>query len=421
MDSKQHPAVCIGIDWADQEHALCLIDPAHPERPEHQQLPQQPEAIEAWVAGLRERFPGQAIAICLEQSKGALIHALMKHECLVLYPINPKQLARFRDALSPSGAKDDPADAELLALFWQHHHEHLRAWRPDDSKTRQLAILVEDRRRLVERRVELTNGLKDRLKQYFPLALEMLGSLDSPLACDFLLRFGSLAQLQAASPEEIADVYRSGRCWHPQLIAARLEKVSQAVPLTEDSAIVTGGEMLVRSLSEQLQVVLAAIARYEVQIKELMQRHDDAALFESLPGAGDALAPRLLVAFGSDRERFDSAQQVQEYAGIAPVTRRSGKQCVVSQRWACNKFLKQTFHEFAHHSYRRCVWAQAYYRLQRDRGKNHQAAIRALAFKWIRILHRCWKTRTCYDELVYYEKLRKRNSPLLKYINQSHK
>ncbi len=327
MDEKQHPAVCIGIDWADQEHALCLIDPAHPERREHQQLPQQPEAIEAWVAELRRRFPGQAIAICLEQSKGALIHALMKHECLRLYPVNPKQLSRFRDALHPSGAKDDPSDAELLALFWQHHHQHLRVWRPDEPKTRLLAILVQDRRKLVEQRVELTNALKDRLKQYFPLALEMLSSLDSPLACDFLLRFGSLAQLQAAAPEEIADVYRRGRCWHPQLIAERLEKVARAVPLTEDSAIVTGGEMLVRSQVEQLQMVLTAIARYDVQIKELMQRHDDAALFQSLPGAGDALAPRLLVAFGSDRERFDSAQQVQQYVGIAPVTvykKRSG-------------------------------------------------------------------------------------------------
>ncbi len=283
MDEKQHPAVCIGIDWADQEHALCLIDPAHPERREHQQLPQQPEAIEAWVAELRRRFPGQAIAICLEQSKGALIHALMKHECLRLYPVNPKQLSRFRDALHPSGAKDDPSDAELLALFWQHHHQHLRVWRPDEPKTRLLAILVQDRRKLVEQRVELTNALKDRLKQYFPLALEMLSSLDSPLACDFLLRFGSLAQLQAAAPEEIADVYRRGRCWHPQLIAERLEKVARAVPLTEDSAIVTGGEMLVRSQVEQLQMVLTAIARYDVQIKELMQRHDDAALFQSLP------------------------------------------------------------------------------------------------------------------------------------------
>ena len=419
--NQQQPRICVGIDWADQEHAICLIDAARPQRPEHDSIPQQPQAIDEWVAGLRAKFPDQAIAICLEQSKGALIHALMKYDCLVLYPINPKQLARFRDALYPSGAKDDPSDAQLLATFWQQHHERLRLWQPDDAQTRLLAQLVEDRRRFVEQRVRLTNALKSRLKQYFPLALEMLSSLDSHLACDFLSRFSSLEELQSASADDIADVYRAGNCHHPRLVALRIELVGRAVPLTEDPAIVTASRTLIGGLIVQLRGVLDTLASYDLEIKALMQQHDDAPLFQGLPGAGDALAPRLLTSFGSDRSRFESAQQIQQFAGIAPVTRRSGKQCVVSQRWACSKFQKQTFHEFAHHSRRYSSWASAYYHLQRARGKGHQAAVRALAFKWIRVIHRCWKNRTPYDESIHLQQLRKHNAPLLKYLHPTDK
>jgi len=103
-------------------------------------------------------------------------------------------------------------------------------------------------------------------------------------------------------------------------------------------------------------------------------------------------------------------------SGIAPVTKRSGKSCVVHRRWACPKFLRQTFHEFAAHSIPQCSWAKAYYDLQRDRGTRHHAAIRALAFKWIRVIYRCWKSKTRYDDSLYLDSLRKRQSPLLDYL-----
>ena len=107
---------------------------------------------------------------------------------------------------------------------------------------------------------------------------------------------------------------------------------------------------------------------------------------------------------------------MQNLSGIAPVTKRSGKQCVVQRRWACPKFLRQTFHEFAQHSIGQATWARAYYQLQRARGKGHHAAVRALAYKWIRVLFACWKTRTPYDESRYLEQLRRQQSPLLAYL-----
>ena len=128
------------------------------------------------------------------------------------------------------------------------------------------------------------------------------------------------------------------------------------------------------------------------------------------------MGPRLLCAFGTDRERFASALEVQSLSGVAPVTRKSGKSKVVRRRWACSKFLRQTFHEYAGHSIKYSSWARAYYAMMKERTGGHNAALRALAFKWIRILYRCWKDHKLYDESQYLDSLRLRNSPILKHL-----
>ena len=138
-----------------------------------------------------------------------------------------------------------------------------------------------------------------------------------------------------------------------------------------------------------------------------------APLFAALPGAGAVFAPRLLVAFGAPRARYASADERQKYAGIAPVTERSGTKTWVHWRWQCPTCLRQTFVEWAAESMRHSFWARAYSQQQRDKGTSHQAAVRALAFKWIRILFRCWQTRTPYNESVYLNALERRGSPLL--------
>jgi len=409
-------AAWVGIDWADQEHAVCVVD-ASTGRSEVSVLAHQPGAIEDWAMELHHRWPGP-IAVCLEQSKGALIYALMKYDFLVLYPINPKQLARYREALVPSGAKDDPADAQLLVEFVQRYHDRLRAWQPDDPTTRLIAILNEDRRDLIDLRTQLTNRLQARLKLYFPLVLELFRGrtkLYAPVVCELVLRWAALAELQYADPEEIDAFFKLHRL-HQKSIDQNLAKIVQAKPLTDDEAIVRSGRLQAQSLARQLLDLQDAIARCEAELEKLMETHPDAPLFTQLPGAGDALAPRLLAAFGTDRDRIESASDMQTYSGIAPVTRRSGKSQSVTRRWACPNFLRQTFHEFARCSIAKSAWAAAYYRMQRDRGKKHHAAIRALAFKWIRVLYACWKNRTLYNEFHYLQQLQRQQSPLLAYV-----
>ena len=300
-------AACVGIDWADQKHDLALLA-AGSAKEEHQQIEQTPEAIDAWATELRQRFGGKPVAVCLEQSKGSLIYALMKYEFLVLYPINPKQLARFREALAPSGSKDDPTDASWALRLLVSHRDQLRAWRPDDSATRLIRLLVEDRRSLVEQRTRLCNQLQDRLKQVFPLALEVLGSLTTDLAAEFLLRYSSFQDLRQAPPEEVAALYRRHALGQAK-IEERLARIASATPLTTDVALVESARLLIRSLATQLGALAEPLREYDRQLAAEMRKHPDAVIFESFPGAGDALAPRLLAAFGADRERLQNAHK----------------------------------------------------------------------------------------------------------------
>lgn len=171
-------------------------------------------------------------------------------------------------------------------------------------------------------------------------------------------------------------------------------------------------QLLVQALLAQLKPLAPALKRYDQAIQQLFASHPDHPIFDRLPGAGATLAPRLLAAWGSDRERFSAAGQMQQFSGIAPVLERSGKMYFVHWRMGCPKFLRQSFQEFAAQSRRHCPWAHAYYQPMRGRGCSHHAAVRALAFKWIRIMYRCWKDRTPYDESCYLASLRRRGSQL---------
>jgi transposase len=251
------------------------------------------------------------------------------------------------------------------------------------------------------------------LKEYYPQALAWAGAkLSAPLAWDFLDRWPTLAAMKQEPSEVVREFYRQHHCSNREAIQARCEQMAQAQALTTDAAVVEAGTLKVAMLVGQLRTLGPAIERYQERIAELFSCHADAKLFEGLPGAGPALAPRLLAAFGSDRERFATAAEVQCFSGVAPVTVRSGQGCWVHWRWACPKFLRQTFVEFAEQSLSRSAWAAAFYECQRAAGKGHAAALRSLAFKWIRILFRCWKDRQHYNEAVYLAALQRRASPL---------
>jgi transposase len=405
-------AAFIGIDWADAKHDGCLQAAGTAKR-ESFQLEHTPEAIDAWVTTLRTRFHGQLIAVCLELDKGPLVSALRKYDFLVLFPINPLMLARYREAFTPSRAKDDPTDAELQLELLLTHRDKLLPLTPQSPTMRALAQLVEHRRRVVGDKVRITNRLTSTLKNYFPHVLHWFQDKDTLIFCDFLSRWPTLKAVQLARRATLETFFRDHHVRSAEVIAQRLQAIKAATPLTTDDGVIAPNALLVQALVAQLRVTLQAIADFDSAIAQRAQSHPDFPLFQTLPGAGPVFAPRLLVAFGEQRERYASAAALQKYAGIAPVTERSGKKSWVHWRLQCPKFLRQTFVEWAAESIRHAFWAQIYYQQQRDKGNTHQAAVRALAFKWIRILYRCWQERLPYDESTYLQALHRRGSSLI--------
>jgi len=409
-------AAYIGIDWADQKHDVILRAAAEPAKVEYRRIAHEQEALMEWVGELQQRFAGKGkILIALEQSRGALIYHLMGYEFLELYPINPSQVASFRKTFSPGGAKDDRPDAALICELLYCHRDRLKAWKPDDELTRKLAFLNEGRRKAVDQRTQLANEIKSQLKVYFPLALQVLDNdCSTALAADLLLQWPTLDSLQKQSAHKLRKFFYAHNCRQEQKLLERLELIQAAKPLSHDLAVIEPAALRVQLLAQQLKSLLPYIGRYEKQIAELFDAHPDSFLFRDLPGAGSAMGPRLLTAFGTDRGRFEHSREVSSLSGVGPVRRASGKHATVHFRSACPKFLRQSFHEFAACSIRYCSWAQACYETQRARGKGHHTAVRAVAFKWIRILFACWKQRVPYDPQRYQQTLQTRGSQYAK-------
>jgi transposase len=404
-------AATIGLDWADQKHDL-WIQAASGGQPEHLILEQTPEAIHEWVAKMSLRFRNQPIAIAVETSRGAIISALQAYSFIVLFPINPKMLCSYREAFCVSGAKDDRTDAMLLEEYVRFHSAKLRALQPDTELTRKLGGLVENRRDLVDERTRLVNQLHSLLKTYYPLMEVLFDDLTILLATQFLLKWPDLASVKKAGPAALRKFFYGHHCRSAKTIEQRLEAVEKAQPLTTDPALLEPAVLKVKALAGMLKVLHQAIEEIEDHTSRAMDAHPDAPLFRSFPGAGPVTAPRLLVAFGTDRNRFESAQETQQFYGIAPVKIQSGQSKVIHMRHRCPKFGRQTFHENASHALRKEGWTKAFYDQQRERQKGHHAAVRSLSFKLIRIYFRCWKNNKPYDAALYEKALDTHGSPL---------
>ena len=412
-DSSAAPqfAAFIAIDWADQKHAWSLQAAGSDQR-ESDEMKHTPEAVGAWVSMLSARFAGQPIAVGLEQSHGALVFMLSQFANLHLYPIHPRAAAQFRAAFYPSGAKDDPVDADLLLDMLVLHRKHIRPLRPDNEQTRLVQHQVEARRRLVNEKTRQVQRLTAKLKLYFPQVLDWFDKVDSPLVGALLLRWPTLPDLQRARPDTIRSFCTQHNCRDSKRIEERIQKIRQAVPAISDQAVIQPAVTMTRNLVALIATLRAGIAKFDQQIAKAAAVHPDFLVFDSFPGAGPVLAPRLLAAFGSCRERFLNAAEVQKLSGIAPVVNRSGKAESVHFRRACPKFLRQTFHEWAGHSIAFCDWARVFYQQQKQQGHDHHAAVRALAFKWIRIAFRCWQDGVPYDDARYVASLRRHGSPI---------
>jgi hypothetical protein len=277
--------------------------------------------------------------------------------------------------------------------------------------------LVEARGRLKGDQSRCVNRLVQALKQYYPQVLDWFSQHNTVVFCDFLDQWPAMDKAKRARKTKLETFFKDHNVRFARVIEQRIEAIKTATPLTRDQAVIQAHQLQVEVLIQQLKLTIQAIKRFDEEIVATAEQLPDYdLLFSPLPGAGKVLGPRLLVAFGEDRERYSCATELQKRTSIAPVTVRSGNTTWVHWRWQCSTFLRQTFIEWSAQTINKSAWAGAYYRQQRDKGASHQVAVRALAFKWIRVLHRCWQDRTAYDESKYLEALRRSGSPLLKQL-----
>jgi Transposase len=239
-------AAFVALEWSDTKHDICLVDVATGQT-ESLILTHTPEALEAWATALRSRFGGRPIAVCLEPSRGPLIDALLTYDFWVLYPLHPTTLAKYREAFSPSRAKDEPraADDRLARLVQQR--DRLKAWRPDHAKPRTRPYLVEYRRRLVHDRTRLSHRMTALLKAYFPPILQWFDDLRTLLVGDGLLRWPTVEALKKVRPATLEKFLHEHHSVRRETISCRMAAIKEAVPLTTEPAVMTSSVLMINA------------------------------------------------------------------------------------------------------------------------------------------------------------------------------
>lgn len=383
-----------GFDWAREQHQVVVVDPAgkivlnlHFD-----------ETAQGWAL-LREKvaaFPKLGVAI--ETSCGPAVERLLELG-LSVYPLNPKSAQRYRDRKAPSGAKDDFGDAWSMGdgLRTDGH-----AWKPlavTDPLTMELRLLCRDEIGLIEQRTALVNQLRAALHEYYPAALEAFDDWTVAGPWNFVITFPTPASVVSAGKRNQEKFLHANKLYHPQTQSKRLEIFARASAFASPNPAVTRAKSLLAvTLARQLKALQLQLNEYRQRIGKLFDQHPDSGCFGSLPAGGEKLAPRLLGEIGADRQRFESFESLQSYAGTAPVTHKSGNFRRVLCRWACNKTLRATVHLWADLTRQRCAWADAYYQCKREQGKSHAAALRCLGQRWLKILWTMWQQHKPYDE-----------------------
>lgn len=390
------PRYYVGVDWADEAHAVWIGDEVGGEVAERQ-VEHTAEGLSEFGRWLYERrAAGIELWAAIEKPEGRVVDFLLDHG-VVVYPINPKALDRARDRFRMSRAKSDVFDARVLAEFLRTDHPHLRPLVPNSEPAQELKILTRDYHRLVRQRTRLLNQLTATLKEYYPRPLEVFEELTGSLARDFLQAFPTphaVAALTATQWERFARGHRLSRARAQELWEA-LTQPQLPVP----AHVVRAKARLVRVLVGQLGATVHAVEEYRAAVEDFFAAMPEAEWARPLPGGrSGTTVPSLWAELGDASGRWQSFQHLQAQAGTVPVTARSGKQQLVRFRFACNTHLRYAVYWLAFLSLRQSEWARAYYRQHRARGHSHHRALRALGAKWLKVIFVMWKRHTPYDE-----------------------
>jgi len=388
-----------GIDWADTHHDALVIDEKGRQvgslRVDHS--PQGMSKLNAFLEQIIGTAPKEQMACIIETTHGLLIAHLLEVGWPV-YPVNPRTVDRRRSA---SGAKTDTIDAYLLAKTGRADFADLHRLTPDSEKVAELKLLTRDQDALIQTQTRLVNQLTACLKAYYPVALELFTKVQQHTTLVFLQTYPTPQAAESASTDQITQVLKKAGHPNPLGVAPKIVERLQQPHLQADAVITRTKSRLMLALVGQLLPLLAQIAQYDKEIATLFLTHEDHEIFESLPRAGQRLAPRLLAEIGDDRKRYQDESLLQALGGTSPVLYQSGIYSKAHRRLGCIKPLRNALHQFAWQTTQSEPWARDYYQRKRAEGKSHTVAIRALANVWVRIIFAMWIKRTCYEAMTF--------------------
>lgn len=392
----------IGIDLSDKDFHVCMTNDSG-NKISASSFDFNDDGFYSFIDWIKDWFRKRQPAndnysdncmIGLENPRSRLVDFLNQRQYSVL-SVNPNAIAKYRESRSPSGAKSDSGDAHLIADYIREHEKALRRIQVPDEKIRELMLLLEDRDRMVNQKVKLSNQLTHALKDYFPQALDAFGSIDNKCALEFLKRVDTFQQMKALSSEQIEQLLKDCRCYQKKskskFTRAMKQRVSHIPP-----EIVRAKTILKNALVSHLILTVQHIEQYDALIKEVMLQIPNGDIFTSLPGADYLLGAKLLVLYAS--KDFSNANEAQVFYGTAPYTASSGKYRSVRFRKGCNKFGRNTFQQFACGSIKTSQWARKHYEIKTNQGKDSSHAFRCLANLWVKVTFAMWKHKTTYDE-----------------------
>lgn len=398
-----------GIDWSSDHHDLCILNAAG--SGVSQLTFPHTEAGFAQVEAERRKLgvPPQECLVAIESAYNLLVDFLLEHSYAV-YIIPPQATDAYRNRQRSSGAHTDRSDAALLASILRTDRASHRLLHPNTPLTQQLAVqvrLIETLRRAIQRQ---ENQLYAVLQRVYPQALGLFGDLTAQISLEFLSAYPTAQEAQALSQEAFTAFCQAQHYTHPRLIPQRYAHLSAPAPQSNPTLAQAYREqvrLLATLLLPQVQGWRAAQAR----LTQLFRQHPDHEIFASLPGAGDLLAPALLVKFGDHRDRFPTPATVQALAGTCPVTEHSGKRRLVKFRHGCDKEFRRITQQFARASLPQATWATAYWHEIRPRCTSDSHAYRILANRWLAIIWKLWQDHKPYDEAYHLQQRARRRQP----------
>ncbi|HTK61853.1 MAG TPA: IS110 family transposase [Pseudonocardia sp.] len=385
--------VFAGIDWGGSHHQLCIVNDTG------KRLTQL--RVTHDVAGLTDldrelTRHGNQLPIAVERSEGLLVEHLQTRGHAV-FPVSPRIAARSRERYRVAAVKDDRFDAFVLADTLRHEHHHWRQLAVPSPLLAEIKALTRDRDRLLETQQAVESQLRMILEAYHPAPVRLFSSVDRQITLHFITDYPTPAIASRIKTTRmsgfLARHHYTGRV-PAQVLAERM----RAHLLSASPGTVAGKSFSAQSFTRLLQLLNTQLADYDDAIAAATAEHPDTAIFTSFPGIGPILSAVLLSEIGEDRSRFPKPAVLLAEAGLAPVTRSSGRSRNVRFRYAANTRLREAAMWWAYNSLKEAPWANSAFREARDqRGQRYHRALRGIGARWMRVLWTCWTTNTPYD------------------------